>query len=101
MIKLVSYLFPKKKESGGRGRVYKSWGSQLDAEVRELVKVLTSLLITVIKHLAGSTLRKGEFNPANSLTGLPALLGSLGGKRHKAAGHTPSKGLENGVSLMA
>lgn len=64
-----------------------------------MVKVLTSLLITVIKHLAESTLRKGEFKPANSLTGLLASLGSLGGKRHKAAGHTPSRGSESGDQL--
>lgn len=95
MIKLVSYLFPKKESGGGGGGVYKSWVSQLDVEVGELVEVLTTLLITVIKHLTGSTLRKGEFNPAHRLTALPAWLGSLGGKRHKAAGHAPSRGSES------
>lgn len=53
------------------------------------------ILITVIKHLTGSTLRKGEFNPAHRLTALPAWLGSLSGKRHKAAGHAPSRGSES------
>lgn len=65
MIKLESYLFPK-KSVGGLG------GSQLDAEARDLIKVLTTFLITVTKYPAGSSLREGEFNVAHSLSVLPA-----------------------------